>query len=140
MSRAKSLTRQKRRIPRASTRRKGRFEPMPETPPRPPRCPEPPIPAAARRRQLRRARREIAAFPLANRYQARLQGVALAMIAYMDEHWCGPGHAYDFDRWWRIVDYYARALDSPELAGNSRQAHAAVEKILDQNQVPPSQL
>ncbi len=140
MSRATSLTRQKSRTRGAGRRRKRRFEPMPETPPRPPRCPEPRIAAAARRRKLRRARREIAAFRCANRYQARLQGVALAMMAYMDKHWCGPGHAYDFDRWWRIVDYYARALDSPELAGNSRQAHKAVEKILDQNQVPPSQL
>ncbi len=116
------------------------FERIPENPPRPPRCPEPRVPAAARRRRLRRARRVIGGFPPANRYQAQLQGVALAMLAYMAEHWCGPGRAYDYDRWLRIVDYYTRGLGSPELAGNNRQAREALEKILDQNQVPPSLL
>ncbi len=73
-------------------------EAMPVTPPHPPSCPEPPGAAGDRRRRLRRARGVLAAFPLANRYQSQLQGVALAMLTYLDEHWCGPGHAYDFER------------------------------------------
>ncbi len=111
------------------------FEPLPETRTRPPRCPEPRVAAGARRRRLRRARRVIAAFPPANRYQAELQGSALAMIAYMDEHWCDPGHAYDFERWWRIVDYYTRALGSPELA--AARDRKLLDRILDQDQIPP---
>ncbi len=113
---------------------------MPKTAPHPPRCPAPPIPAAVRRRQLRQVRRKIAAFPCVNRHQSQLQGVALAMLVYMDRHWCRPGRAYDFERWLRIVRYYARALETPELAGNKIQAHEALEKILDQDQVRPSQL
>ncbi len=116
------------------------FERIPETPPHPPQCPEPAIAAAARRRRLRRARRVLEAFPPANPYQSQLQGLALAMIAYMGEHWCDPGHAYDFERWWQIVDYYTRALGSPELAGNHLVARQALEKILDQDQVRPCDL
>ncbi len=114
------------------------FEPIPETRPRPPRCPGPRIAASARRRRLRRARRAIAAFPAANRYQAELQGVALAMIGHMNRHWCGPGRAYDFDRWWRIVDYYTRFLGSPELA--AARNRDLLDKILEQNQLQPSEL
>ncbi len=110
-------------------------EEIPRTLPRPPRCPEPPIPAAARRRHLRRARRTVAGLPLANRFQAELQGVTLAMIRYMRDHWCGPGHAYDFERWWCIVGYYARVLDSPELAGARNRE--LLDEILDQIQVQP---
>ncbi len=114
------------------------FEPLRENPPRPPRRPRPRVAAGARRRRLRRARRALDAFPPANRYQAELQGVVLAMIGYMDRHWCGPGRAYDFDRWWRIVDYYSRALGSPELA--AARDRDLLDKILDQNQVRPSDL
>ncbi len=116
------------------------FEPMPETRPRPPCGPEPRVPAAVRRRHLRRARRSLVDFPAINPQQARLQGVALAMLGYMEKHWCGPGHAYDFDRWLRIVAYYSRALHSPELAGTKWQACAYLRRVLDQNQVKPSQL
>ena len=116
------------------------FEQMPETPPRPPRGPQPRVPAAIRRRQLRRARRSITAFTAVNRQQARLQGVALAMLAYMEKHWCGPGRAYDFERWLRIVAYYARALRAPQLAGNKWQACEYLRRVLDQNQVKPSEL
>ncbi len=117
------------------------FEPTPETTPHPPRCPELPVSAPARRRRLRRARGVLAAFPPVNRYQSQLQGVALAMIVYMDRHWCGPGRAYDFERWWRYVDYYTRALGSPELASkNHRVAREALDEILDQNQVRPKDL
>ncbi len=114
------------------------FERMPVTPPHRSRCPEPRIAAGARRRRLRRARRAIAAFPPANRYQAELRGVALAMIGHMNRHWCGPGRAYDFDRWWRIVDYYTRFLGSPELA--AARNRTLLDKILEQNLVPPSRL
>ncbi len=116
------------------------FEPIPVTPPHPPRCPRPRVAAGVRRRRLRRARGVLIAYPIANRCQAQLQGVALAMIAYMARHWCEPGRGYDFDRWSRIVDYYTRALGTPELAGNQPQAREALAKILDQNQVPPSLL
>lgn len=114
------------------------FEPIPETRQRRPRCPEPAVSAAARRRRLRHARRVIAAFPPANPYQGQLQDVTLAMIGYMDLHWCGPGHAYDFDRWWRIVDYYARCLGSPELSGP--QARETLVQILEQDQIHPAKL
>lgn len=140
MRRARFPARKARRARGTGRRRAEPFERIPETPPHPPRCPEPSIPAAVRRRRLSRARRVITDFPPANRYQAQLQGVALAMIGYMERHWCGAGRAYDFDRWWRIVDYYIRALGSPALAGNHLQAREALEKILDQNQVPPSRL
>ncbi len=120
--------------------RRVRVEPIPATPPHPPRCPEPTVSAAARRRRLGRARRVLAAFPPANRYQSQLQGVALAMLSYMEKHWCGPGYAHDFERWWQIVDYYTRALGSPELAGNHRVAHEALARILDQDQVKPKDL
>ncbi len=116
------------------------FEKIPATRPHPPRGPEPRVPAGTRRRQLRRARRSIAGFPTVNPQQTRLQGVALAMLSYMERHWCGPGHAYDFERWYRIVGYYGRALRAPELAGNKWQAYEYVERILNQNQVPPSEL
>ncbi len=117
------------------------FEQLPETSPRPPHCPEPAIPAGARRRRLRRARRVLEAFPPANRAQSQLKGVALAMLAYMEERWCGPGHAYDFERWWTIVDYYIRCLALPELASkNSRIAREALDDILDQDQIQPKKL
>ncbi len=115
---------------------------IPRTRLRPPRCPPPDShrrdPAAARRARLRRARRDVAAFPCANRHQARLQTLALAMLGYMADHWCGPGHEYDFDRWWRIVAYYARVLASPELAG--RGACKTLRKVLDQDQLHPDDL
>ncbi len=60
------------------------------------------------------------------------------MFAYMAEHWCRPGRGYDFNRWWRIADYYARALASPQLAGPG--ARRRLRRLLDQNQIPPSQL
>ncbi len=121
--------------------RRPRFEPTPETRPRPPRRPQPRVSAAARRRRLRRARRAIDAFAAVNRYQSQLQGVALAMIAYMDQHWCGPGRGHDFDRWWCYIAYYARALRAPKLADkNNRVAREALERILDRNQIPPSKL
>ncbi len=116
-------------------------EPIPETPPHPPRRPEPAIPAAARRRRLRRARGVLEAFPPANRYQSQLKGVALAMIAYMAEHWCDPGHAYDFERWWSYIDYYTRALGSPKLASkNHWTARQALDEILEKNQIKPKNL
>ncbi len=116
-------------------------EPIPATPPHPPRCPEPAIPAAARRRRLRRARGVLEAFPPANRYQSQLKGVALAMIAYMAEHWCDPGHAYDFERWWSYIDYYTRALGSPKLASkNHWTARQALDEILEKNQIKPKNL
>ena len=114
----------------------------PRTRPRPPRCPPPHSrrrdPTGVRRARLRRARRAVADFPCANRHQARLQTLALAMIAYMADHWCGPGHEYDFDRWFRIVVYYARVLASPELAG--RGACKTLRKVLDQDQLHPDLL
>ncbi len=116
------------------------FEEIPATSPRPPRGPEPRVPAAVRRRQLRRARRSMTDFVVVNPQQARLQGVGLAMLAYMEEHWCGPGRAYDFERWLCIVAYYARALRAPELAGNKWQACAYLRRVLDQNQIKPSKL
>ncbi len=95
-------------------------------------------PAATRRHRLRRARREVAAFPIANGHQARLQKVTLAMIGYMEDNWCGPGHEYDFHRWWRLITYYARVLASPEMAG--RQACKTVRRVLDQDQLHPDEL
>lgn len=116
------------------------FEPIPKTQPHPPRRPGPRVPAAVRRQQLRRARRSLLSFRTINPQQARLQGVALAMLAYMAKHWCGPDHGYDFERWMRIVAYYDRALRWPKLAGNKWQACAALWSILDQNQIPPKKL
>ncbi len=116
------------------------FERIPKTSPRPPRGPEPRVPAAVRLRQLRRARRSVTDFAVVNPQQGRLQGVALAMLAYMEQHWCDPGRAYDFDRWLRIVAYYARALRALELAGNKWQACRYLRQVLDQNQVKPSKL
>ncbi len=115
---------------------------IPRTRPRPPRCPPPDSrrrdPAAARRTRVRRARRGIAAFPCANRHQAKLQTLALAMLGYMADHWCDPGHEYDFDRWWHIVVYYARVLVSPQLRG--RGARKTLKKVLDQDQLHPGEL
>ncbi len=125
--------------------RRPAFERIPETPPHRPRLP----PAAAalgtacrgrasRRLRVHGARHGLAGFVPENRYQAQLRDLALAMLRYMERHWCEPGHEYDFERWWRIADYYARALAWPELAGPL--AYRTLEKILDQNQIRPSKL
>ncbi len=121
--------------------RAGAAEKIPETAPHEPRCPPPAISAGAQRARLLRAREVLSAFPPANRYQSQLQGVALAMIVYLDENWCGPDHAYDFERWWGYVDYYTRALGSPKLASkNSRIGREALNAILDENQLRPKDL
>ncbi len=117
------------------------FERIPETRPHPPPCSPPAATApgtAARRLRVRRARHGLAGFVPENRYQAQLRDLALAMLRYVERHWCGPGHEYDFERWLRIVDYYARVLAWPDLTGP--RAFHALEKILDQKQVPPSKL
>ncbi len=117
------------------------FEAIPETRLYPPRCPLPLATAlgtAARRLSVRSARHRLAAFAAENRYQTQLRDLALAMLLYMQRHWCGPGHEYDFERWLRIVDYYTRALAWPDLAGPL--AFRTLEKILNQNQIPPSKL
>ncbi len=114
------------------------FEPIPCMPPPVPPIAVRPVSAATRRRQLRRALRAIAAFSATNRYQAELQALTLAMLAYMREHWCGPGRADDFDRWWRIADYYGRALRWPVMAGPG--ARKMLLRVLEQNQVPPCAL
>ncbi len=116
------------------------FERIPRTDPQPPREPRPLVPENVRRRQLRQARRSILAFSAVNPQQARLQGVALAMIAYMGHYWCRPDRAYDFERWFRIVAYYDRALRWKELAGTQQQACIALRRILDQDQVRPCEL
>ncbi len=116
------------------------FEHIPRTDPRPPRGPQPAVPESVRRRQLRQARRSLLAFPAVNPQQARLQGVALAMIAYMERYWCGPDRAYDFERWLRIVAYYDRALRWKELGGPPQLACRVVRRILDQDQVRPCDL
>ncbi len=120
--------------------RRPAMERIPTTPPHPPWCPPPAtaLGTAARRLRIRRARHTLAAFAPANRYQAELRGLALAMVRFMERHWCDPGHEYDFQRWCRIVDYYTRALAWPDLAGP--RAFRTLEKILDQKQVPPSKL
>ncbi len=110
---------------------------IPRTRPRPPRCPPPGTPAA-RRHRLRSARQSVAAYPCANRHQAKLQGLTLAMLGYMTDHWCDPGHEYDFDRWWRYITYYTRVLASPELAGP--RACKTLKKVLDQDQLHPDAL
>ncbi len=121
------------------SRRPG-FERIPHTPPHRPRCPAPraALGTAGRRLRLRRARHALTGFAPANRYQAQLRDLALAMLRYMERNWCGAGDEYDFERWWRIVDYYTRALAWPAMAGP--RAYRTLENILKQNQVPPSQL
>ncbi len=113
------------------------LEPLPRTRSRLPSCPSPGA-EAARRARARRARRDLLAFPCGNPHQRKLRNVALAMVGYMEEHWCAAGHEYDFDRWWQVVAYYARVLASPDLAG--RRAARTVEEVLAQDQLHPREL
>ncbi len=92
----------------------------------------------ARRRRLVGVRRQLEAFEVANRYQSELKGTTLAMIAYMDEHWCRPERAADFDRWWRFVERYTAVLTSGELAGPG--TFDRLESLLNENQQRPSDL
>ncbi len=91
-----------------------------------------------RRRRLELARRKLEGFEPANRYQSKLQSTTLAMVRYMAEHWCGPDRVEDYDRWWLIVNRYARVLFSGTLQGPGTQAR--LKRLLDQNQKRPSDL
>ena len=91
---------------------------------------------AARRRRIQHARQQLEAFQPKNAYARQLQGTTLAMVRYMEEHWCGPGRAEDFERWWRVVKHYARVLASRQLEGKG--ARARLYRLLDKNQRRPT--
>lgn len=94
--------------------------------------------AAVRRRRLARLRRQLEAFEASNRYQAELKGTTLALIAYMDDYWCEPERAADFERWWRVVRRYATVLASDPFTG--RGARQRLQRLLNENQERPSDL
>ncbi len=102
------------------------------------RRPERPEEAAARRRRLGRARRHLEAFETSNPYQSLLKGTALAMVGYLEEHWRVPGAGDHFDRWWPIVNRYARALATDDFTG--RGVRKRLYRLLDMNQERPSEL
>ncbi len=60
------------------------------------------------------------------------------MIRYMQEHWCAPERAADFDRWWLIVNRYLRVLFSGDLEGTWTRRR--LNNLLDKNQMRPSDL
>ena len=70
-------------------------------------------------RRLAEARRAIAGFAAANPYQEELKGVLLAMVNYMEGVPCRAGQEREFERWWRHVCRYGRALCSAEMASAS---------------------
>ncbi len=95
-------------------------------------CPERPWEVAGRRRQLGGARRHFQSFDAPNRHQVLLRDTALALIAYMEDYWCVPEHAANFERWWGVVSLYARALASDDFTGMG--ARKRLLKLLDLNQ------
>lgn len=89
-----------------------------------------------RRRRLEHARRLLEAFETSNRYQAELKGTALALISFMAKYWCGPEHATDFQRWWRVVARYTGVLVSRKLDGPGTRKR--LNRLLNQNQSRPT--
>lgn len=80
--------------------------------------------------RLAEARRDIEAFVPRSVEQRDLVGLLRAMLGYMEANHCSPGEAEEFERWWKYLGAFRRALDFPEMTGpRSRDAFKKLVRL-----------